>query len=303
MIVIKGIVVADASLTSSNVAEPFAGEALWVAATAYTLGQEVIRLNTHRKYKNILAGSDAGVPESTPLRWTESGVTNRYAMFDQLRSTQTSVTSSPLVVTVTPGIRTNAISLLNLAADSATISVMQGGVEVYTFTQDLRTRVVNNYYEYCYAEFTRLAAIVKFDIPPATNSIITITLTSGNGVVKCGGLVIGTQTYLGQLQYGAKISALNFSRIDRAFDGTATLTPRPAKPTISGQLFSASNITDKVLKIKSELDAVPAVWSGLDDRNTDPRFAGLLISGIFRQLEPRFDYYTSNLVDIELEEI
>lgn len=302
MIVITPITVNDAILTTSNVAEPYAGEVAWVAATSYVLGQEVIRSTTHKKYKNILAGADAGLPENTPLRWTESGVTNKYAMFDQLRSTQTSV-PSPLTVTVTPGKRINSFSAIGLVGETITLTMTQGGTTIYSYTQNLSTRIVKNYYDYCYAEFGNMPAIAKFDLPPASNGVITFSLSSATGTVKCGGLIIGNQTYLGQLQYGAKIGSRNFSTIDRAFDGTATLIPRPSKPTVNGRLFSDVSITEKVLAIKAQLDGVPAVFSGLDDKTTDARFSGLLISGLLRSLEPSLDYPSTNMVEIEVEEI
>ena len=302
MIVIVGIDINDATLTSSNVAEPFAGESVWAAATSYTLGQEVIRLTTHKKYKNILAGVDAGLPETTPTRWAESGVTNKFAMFDKLRNTQTSV-ASPLNVTVTPNKRVNAIAVIGMVGDTITISMTQLGVTIYSLTQNLSTRIVNNYYDYAYAEFGNMQAIAKFDLPPAANGVISVSLTSATGSVKCGGVFIGSSTYLGALQYGARIGSLNFSTIERAFDGTATLMPRKSKPTVTGKLFSPASITNKILAVKDAINGVPAVFSGLDDLGTDPRFDALLISGLLRNLEPTLDYPTTNIIDFELEEI
>lgn len=301
------VAAADQFLTSSNVTEPFTGEAVWNSATSYTVGQIVIRPTTHMKYENIQAGINATLPETDaalaiPTRWIRRGPTNKYAMFDQLRSTQTS-TTSPLIVVITPNKRINSFCATGLVGESLTVSMTQGGIEIYSVTQNLTTRIVKNYYDYCYAEFGNIPAFAKFDLPPASNGVITFTLSSTASNVKCSGFTVGNQTYLGSLRLGAKIGSLNFSKIDRAFDGTATLVPRPSKPTVSGQLYSDATITDKVLAIRTLLDGVPAIFSGLDDEINDPRFAGLLISGLLRRLEPSLDYQDTNLIDIEIEEI
>lgn len=302
MRVIIGVPITSANMTS-NVAEPYAGETAWSAATTYTLGTEVIRTTTHRKYKNILAGADAGLPENTPSRWTEIGVTNKFAMFDQYRNTQT-VVPSPLTATITPGKRINSIFLGNMSNGYLTIVVTEGGNEIYRYEKDLSSRVVTNYYEYAYAEFSNIKSIALFDLPPTTTAVITVTLTSSTGTVKCGALVVGNQTYIGSLQQGARLSSLNFSTIDRsAIDGTATLLPRKNKPKVVGKLFAPTMLTEKIEQIKVDTDAVPAVWSGLDDQLNDPRYSSLLISGLCRQLEQSLDYPTTNLIDIELEEL
>jgi hypothetical protein len=305
MIAVTPLVITDINLISSNVPEPSVGEAAWVAAANYTLGQEVIRVTTHKKYKNILAGADAGLPELTPTRWVESGVTNKFSMFDQYRNTQT-VAASPLVVTVSPAKRINSFVAIGMEGDTLNVKMMQGATEIYNFTQNLSTRIVTNYYEYCYAEFGTKPSFAQFDLPPASNGIVTMTLSSPTGSVKCGSFIIGNQTYIGALRYGAKIGALNFSRIERAFDGSfnaAALVPRPSKPRVVGQLFSEIALTDTLMKLRSDLDGVPAAFSGLDDESTDQRFAALLFSGILRNLEPSLDYPDTNLVDIEIEEI
>ena len=306
MIVVTPLVITAANLTSSNVAEPYADEVVWNAADNHTLGQERIRLTTHRKYKNILAGIDAGLPENTPLRWVESGVTNKYAMFDQYRSTQTSVASS-LIVTITAAKRINSFAVIGMVGDMLNVKVMQGETEIYNFTKNLSTRIVTGYYSYCYAPFGNMTAIAQFDLPPASNGVITMTLSSSTGTVKCGGFVVGNQTYIGALKYGATIGALNFSRIERAFDGTfngsATLVPRPSKPEIIGQLVSDASITNTLMALRESLDGVPAVFSGLDDEINDTRYSALLVSGLLRKLTPSLDYPDTNNVDILVEEI
>jgi hypothetical protein len=298
-------------MVTSSVAEPdlttTPPEALWVAATNYAIDDIVIRTTTHKKYINIQAGVDATLPEvdaalDTPTRWIEIGSTNRYAMFDTLRNTQT-ITTSPLSVILKAGRRIDSIGVLAMEADSITISMVNAGVEVYSFTQNLNTRVTLGWYDYFFGEFSSIPSIVKFDLPPYTDGEIMITLTSATGTVKCGAVVIGNQQYLGQVQYNAVSEEQNFSRIEREFDGTAVLVQRRSIPKINAQLFANKTLTNSIRSARTELNAVPTVWSGLDDLSTDDYFDALLILGIYKRFEIDVAYPEQTIVNLELEEI
>jgi hypothetical protein len=294
-------------MVTSTVAEPDTGEALWNAATNYAIDDVVIRTTTHKKYINIQAGVNATLPEvdaalAEPTRWIETGSTNRFAMFDTLRNTQTEAIS-PLSVVIVPGERVNSIGILAMEAEEVTITVANGYEQIYTYTENLNTREVLSWYDYFFEPFSNTPNIVKFDLPPYTAGNVTITLTSSTGTVKCGAVIIGNYTDIGKLQYNPRISGTNFSRIDREFDGTATLIPRQTKPKVTGQLFFNKTQTNKILALKKTLNAVPTVWSGLDDDNTDGYFNGLLILGIYKLFDVDVAYPENALLDIEIEEI
>ena len=312
MRVITPLIINDTNLTNSTVAEPdlTVGEALWVAATSYNIDDIVIRTTTHKKYINIQSGIDATLPEvdaalAAPTRWIEIGPTNKYAMFDTLRSTKT-FAPSPLVIEITPDMRVDSIALGGLNNEIAltvNIEMTSGASVVYSHTENLDTRGVVNWFDYFYADFSSRENFVRFDLPPYTDGVLTITFTSTTGTVECGVLLVGKQTYLGSLGLGARISANNFSRIEREFDGTAILRQRQTKPKLTGQIFCDKSNVNKVLALKETLNAVPAFWSGLDDAYTDEYFNGLQIFGIYKLLDVDVAYPNQALIDIEIEEI
>jgi hypothetical protein len=294
-------------MVTSTVAEPDTGEVLWNAANSYAIDDVVIRTTTHKKYINIQAGVNATLPEvdaalDEPTRWIETGSTNRFAMFDTLRNTQTE-TTSPLSVVLVPGNRVNSIGILAMEAEEITIRVANGYEEIYTYTENLNTREVLSWYDYFFEPFSNTAGIVKYDLPPFTAGNITITLTSTTGTVKCGAVIIGNNTDLGRVEYGARVSGTNFSRIEREFDGTAVLVQRQTKPKVNGTTFFNKNQTNKILAIKQTLNAVPTVWSGLDDDNTDGYFDGLLILGIYKLFDVDIAYPENAKLDFEIEEL
>ena len=294
--------VTGAQLTSSTAAEPGAGETAWVAGTAYSVGQEAIRTGNHRKYSRLVAGTTATVPEADPANWLDIGPTNKWAMFDLLRNTAT-VLASPLTVVLTPGQRVDAIALMGLVADAATISMAVGATTVYTRTVPLNTRTVTNLYQYFFEPFSNQPSLVLFDLPPYSNAVVTVTLTRAAGAVQCGALVVGSSQSLGAAEYSAVREALNFSTITRDAFGNATLVPRRSVPKTSQTLRVPKSEVNRLLDLAQVLNAVPAVWSGLDDHSTDGYFEALLILGIYKEFSVNLAFPTYAKVGLQLEEI
>jgi hypothetical protein len=302
---------AETIVTSSTVDEPDTyatpPEEIWNAATNYSVGDLVIRTETHMIYENIQAGVNATLPEvdaalAEPTRWVQIGPTNRYAMFDTLRNTQT-VTTSPLIAELTPGERIDSIGVFGMSAESITISMTSGGNPVYSVTEDLNTREVLNWYDYFFEPFSSIESIVKFDLPPYTDGIIEVELSSSTGSVSCGAVVIGNQVYLGRVVFNANNEELNFSRIERNFDGTAELTQRRSIPKIDVEVWADKTRTNRIRAARAELNAIPAVYSGLDDDNTNDYFEALLILGIYKRWEMNLAYPTKIISNIEIEEL
>lgn len=297
MKVITPLAINDARLTSSTIAEPDTGETAWLAATSYVLGDVVIRTTTHKKYENILAGVDAGVPESTPTRWIEIGSTNRWAMFDTLRNTQT-VKASPVTVIITPNSRIDSIGLLSVDADSVDISIMNGAELVYTATRLLNTREVLDWYDYYFAPFKKVPNVVFFDIPPYSTTVITLTFTSVSDI-KIGAIILGNQTDLGKAVHGVSSEELNFSRIEREVTGESILLPRRSVPKITIQSVATPGVLNLIRDTRANLNAVPAVWSGLDDKVSNPYFDTVLLLGVYKKFEVNMN--NSRMIDINLD--
>jgi hypothetical protein len=300
MKVIPPITITDAMLTSSTVAEPSAGETAWNAATNYAVGTQVIRTTTHRIYQNQIAGVDATLPENAPTRWLDVGPTNRWAMFDTLRNSASTAATS-LTVVLTPGRRIDSIALMGLVGESVTISMTSGGSPVYSATENLILRNTTSWSQYFFGAFRYAGSIVKFDLPPYTNGIITVTVSRASGNVALGALVIGQAVFLGKVLDQPKNDALNFSSYTRAFDGTSVLVQRRSVPTGSMQILAAPTDVDKLRDVRSDLNAVPAVWSGLDDKIRNPNFEALLFLGIYKEFSIALSATVAN-VTLSLEE-
>lgn len=302
MKVIPPITITDALLTSSTVAEPSAGETAWNSATSYTLGTEVIRTATHRKYINLIPGVDATNPESAPTRWQDSGPTNKWAMFDLYSSNRSTATTS-MVVSVAPGQRVNGVALIGLVGSSAQISMTVAAVEVWNSGAiNLTLRNTLTATQYAFGKFGQKKAIARFDMPPYSSATITVTITGP--VVGCSALVIGSYFDMGRVISGVDAAALNFSTIDRATTGELSkMIPRRTVARPSMTVLGTATSTDALLDLREELNAKPAVWSGMDDQDTSPYFNALLILGPYKEFSPKLNGNGLVETSLQLEEI
>lgn len=299
-----------AMLTSSTCAEPHASETAYNAGTTYALGAVVVSATNHRKYESLQAGNLGQAlpalptldnPNPATAWWQDIGPTNRWAMFDLLRDTQT-VQASPLTAVITPGQRIDSLALLGLDADSVTVTVTSGGVTVYTHTKDLNTREVFDWYDYFFEPFSTQPSMALWDLPPYTDAVITVTITKASGDVSCGGCVMGLYEYIGDVQYDADDDVLNFSKIDRNFAGGSLLLPRRNVPKTNQVLQIDKARVNRVRALRLGLNARPAVWSGLDD-DTDGYFEALFILGYYRRFAISLKHPTKAIISLELEEI
>ncbi|UPT53198.1 hypothetical protein [Synechococcus phage Ssp-JY42] len=304
MRVIPPLTITAAMLTSSTAPEPGSGEAEWSSGTTYGLGDTVILAATHRKYESVAVSNLNNPPASDDgTKWIDAGPTNRWACLDLLRDTATVFPASPGTVVITPGQRIDSLALVGLVADSVTVTVTVSAVVKYTHTEDLSTREVLNWYDHFYAPFSSKAAVALFDLPPYTNGVITVTVTRATGSPKLGGIVMGLSAYLGRTLHDAESVALNFSSVDRDFAGNvATMIQRRTVPKTVQKVRCSKSQVNKIIAVRETLNAVPALWSGLDDSDSG-YFEALLILGFYRTFTVNMDQPNDALVTLELEEI
>jgi hypothetical protein len=303
--------IGDTKLISTNVPVLAAGEANYNAGTTYAVDAQVVDPATHRKYQS-LQGGNVGKPLPVyPITkndwWFDIGVTNQRAMFDLERNTQTVGIDQPdgsskIVVTFAPGERVNTIAVLGMEADSITVTATSSGMPVYSATEDLRVREVLDHYMYAYKPFSTRPSFVRFDMPPFSNIVITVTVKKNTSGVKCGSVVVGTYAYVGATQRDAESDALNFSTIDRDAFGKASLVRKRSVPKTVQRLYLAKARVNDVAAIRLQLNAIPALWTGLDD-GTDGYFDILLILGIYKKFTINTTHPQTAIINLELEEI
>lgn len=279
--VLVPLAVTTAMLTSSTIAEPAAGEAVWAAATSYTVGQQVIRLETHRIYESLIAGVNATLPENSPARWLDVGPTSRYAAFDTFVSTQ-SVATTTLSYVLRPGFF-NAIGLYGLEGATVSVSVKDapGGTVFFSQAIDL-IELPLDYYDYYFGVIRLSTKALLKGILPQADPELTITVSAGAGIpVKIGMVAIGDLRSLtfadgsGTLA-GAKAKPITYSYITTDAFGTTKIIKRSKATDMDIRAVVPRLDADSaLLTIQSVLD-IPAVWIATDAAG----YEGLSVFGL-----------------------
>ncbi len=305
MRVIPPVIITADMISFSTLVEPAVGETIYDTTTTFAKNTQAISQTTHKVYQSLQDGNlNKPLPVWPEVKtdwWMEVGATNKMAMFDLARNTK-SVGTSPMTVTFQPGVRVDSIGVLGMEADSVTVTMSSGGSPVYSYTKTLTYRHVNDGKDYCFNPFARYASIVQFDLPPYSDGIITVTLTAAVGEVKCGSIVVGSSEYLGETQFDAVSDAINFSTVTRDIWSKATLVPRPSIPKTAQVTEVDASRVKRLYDLRKKLNAVPALWSALDDATND-YFEVLLILGIYQRFIINVKNPKITTVNLELEEI
>jgi len=345
-------------------------ETAWSGATTYAAGDTVSSAAYHRVYESLQAGNlNHAVPvppETENSYWIDIGPTNKWAMLDLSRNTQT-VIASPLTVEVAPGERINAVAALGLEGQWLSIKVTSaaflattegttyagiiwplpydatrtyalnecvntsGGTMYRSLADDniahtpassptywsttnsdgsavtgdmtnLTTRQVLDHYMYAFAPFATRPGVVEFDIPPYSDCVVKVIVTSSVANCKCSGIVVGTYADIGEVQFTAESDAINFSTVDRDIYGTATLVKRRSVPKTSQTLMLDKTRIDYVYAIRSALNAVPALWTAVEDSSSE-FFGMMLILGVYKRFTINAANASVAVCNLELEEI
>lgn len=214
------IAITDSMLTACAVAEPDTSlaspEVLWNPATSYAIGSEVIRTQTHRVYTSLEAGVDAGLPESTPLRWKDTRPTNKWAAFDVYRNTAIKKNGT-LTMTVKPGIFTD-MHFFGLVGESIRIVCKNAisGATYFDQTYGLSIFLSGDLeWEFWFGTPRQQDSLRVSGLYPQEAQIeITLTPSVATGWAQIGIWAIGVFNDLGIPEKGFKASPVDYSRIN-----------------------------------------------------------------------------------------
>jgi len=276
--------ITDAMLVSCTTAEPAAGETLWNAATNYSVGTVVARTTTHHLYENLIAGIDITLPENatgggTP-RWLDLGATNRWSQFDQKIGTATTSTGD-LTTVVTPG-SAEGLALLDLIGRSADVIVKSatGGTVVQTRSIDLDGTVIENFYDWFFADYVQKRNVVLTDLPGQyPNMEVSVTVNSTTGAA-CGVFVIGRVHTIGTTEYGAGAGIINFGRVADDGFGNRTWIEGDWANRVTLPLVANTGDFNRIHRQLAANRSTPCVYAGSSLDTMEP----LVCYGVYRDL-------------------
>lgn len=274
---------------------PETDHAAWVAATAYTVGNRVIRTSTHRIYERVVAGTTATAPELDAINWTDIGPTNAWAMLDGEVSTATTATGG-IQMTIAPG-RVSGLALFGLVGSSVSVAVVDGdvGAVVYQASTQLDSAVIQDWLAYVYEPFRQQTEWVLSDLPPYSSARISIVISGA--VTACAALVVGTVYALGGTLIGPRLGIADYSRKETDEFGAATFVRRNYAKRLTCEILLATVDMAGVLAVLVDLRATPAVYIASETAELNP----LLIYGWYRDFGITVAYATRCLCSLDLE--
>lgn len=311
MIVYPPIEITDARLIASSVLEPDVanGEQAWQSGQAYAAGTAVIRASVHKRYQALveIAAGDTSTPESSPLKWQDMGATNRWAMFERGRANATvGQAGESLVFRVKPGSRIDSVALVGMEASYATLRIYQGTTLQVERTISLTKRVVHNWFDYFFNDFTYQNDAIFSDLPMYEDAEIEVELVYGDVPPSLKALVVCRKVHLGKTMVEPTLSGANYSRIvrDQEYGDVSRIVQRRFVPTTRQKLLiedsrDAEQIRDALIAIRSS----PALFSGLDDDTNNPWFTSFLIYGLLKDWTLSAPGLRYGGLSLELEEL
>ena len=296
MRVIKSVVTTDAILTSSNIPED--EYPAWVASVSYNASDRVI--HKHKIYEAILANSSTTTPDLNQTNWLSLGATNRYRMFDNVVSNVSSRTDG-IQFTLTPNEVVNGIAFLNLNATTIRVVVTDptAGV-VYDKTKELTgSSEVTDYYSYFFAplvDLNNLKLAIFSDLPSNyPTASISVTISSGAGVVEVGEVVYGVQTTVGRTNYGTAIGIKSYSRKETDEFGNISVVKRKNSKYAEYDIDIDNRSLASVQRFFSDIDSVPCLFIG------NPDMEELIVYGFYNDFKATISFPTVSKCNLRVE--
>ena len=296
MRVIKSVVTTDAILTSSNIPED--EYPAWVASVSYNASDRVIY--KHKIYEAILANSSTTTPDLNQTNWLSLGATNRYRMFDNVVSNVSSRTGG-IQFTLTPNEVVNGIAFLNLNATTIRVVVTDptAGV-VYDKTKELTgSSEVTDYYSYFFAplvDLNNLKLAVFLDLPSNyPTASISVTISSGAGLVGVGEVVYGVQTTVGRTNYGTAIGIKSYSRKETDEFGNMSVVKRKNSKYAEYDIDIDNRFLASVQRFFSDIDSVPCLFIG------NPDIEELIVYGFYNDFKATISFPTVSKCNLRVE--
>jgi hypothetical protein len=302
----NGALPAGVSVATFYYVKASSGSGFTITTSTDTVsGSAVATSGTQNGTHYATASSNINKPFSNKNFWLEVGPTNRWKMFDQSITSQSS--NSNLIVTAFyagAGKRVDSFVGLNCAGNKATLSAtdITTGEVFYSANVNLvSTSGIQDIYSYFYEPIVEMPEFLIEDVPSgsAGNAVFVFTLAS-TGSARCGGLVVGLSKELGLTDWGAKVGTVDYSVKSKDVFGNYTITPRAFSKKGDFTVQVPTGTVDFVHNLLSQYRSTPIVYVGSNSGNRT-QFNAALIYGFYKDFSIDIGYSAFSACSLSVE--
>jgi hypothetical protein len=202
-----------------------------------------------------------------PPSWLDLGVVNPLRMFDGKLDSLT-VSTSPLVVEITPAQIVNGLAIFNINATTVQITMtdpVDGLVYDSGEIELIDSGTITGWYEFFFGQRLQKFDVVKTDMPTYPNATITI-IALGTDEITIGEIVAGKNQNLGVAQYGTSVGIIDFSRKEQDQFGNFAITPRRFSKRAEYDVKVNTPSNSGLQRTLSDFRTTPIVWIGDENK-------------------------------------
>lgn len=303
--ILKPTAITAAMLTASNVPEPATGAnpdpAAWAGGTTYALADRVHVASTHTIYESVQAANTGHDPttDTAGTWWVAVGPTNRWRMFDQRNSSQTTRTAG-IDVTVTPGVICNALTVDNVTETTAIQVSVTDPVDglVYSQTHSMSAPIsASDWYAWFFDAFVYQTTLVVDDLPSYPNAAIRVqAITGATAVAGIGVLVLGQLRTFGLgVNSGARVGIQDYSVKTRNDFGDWEITERAFAKRATFDMWVPRQEVDALQAFMAGVRATPCVYILSDS------YAATVLYGFYNDFEISIQYRDYSVFNAQIE--
>lgn len=237
-------------------------------------------------------------PVTNTTYWAKADATNKWRMHDDRVSSQTANTSLITNAYKVAG-RADSLYLGNFNAAEARVQMIDatdGVVYDQTFS-GVAASWKSSWYSWFFTPITRITDLIVTDMPPYSNSIITVVLKDTGNTALSGNLIIGKQLEVGGTQYGMTMGLQDYSVKLKDSYGNMSITERAFSRENSMQVMVNASMVDPLINILSAYRAIATVYIGSESYGASAAF------GFYKDFRVAVSYPTHSLLNIEIEEV
>ncbi|MCO8248474.1 hypothetical protein [Comamonas thiooxydans] len=293
MLLIRPTKITPTMVTDSNAG---AADDEWMDGTSYALGNRVFLSATGKTYECVQEPALDKNPATEALYWLVSAPSNRWSMYDSETSTVT-VTPGNLTTTLTIPGRVNAVAFFGVIGSKIVVTQLSAdGALLAQFSKLLQTQPAD-WYEYFFAVPEQIPDVVFTGLVPSSGSRLEIDIT---GPAACAAVVVGNTFDLGDAEWGATTSIIDYSRKTTTAEGAQSFEPGRFSRRMSVRLEQPRERYPAVQRALEAVRATPCVWLGVPGSET---YSPMTIYGYYKDFSLEVAYPTKHLCSLEIESL